>query len=32
MLKAWKNQNKGQWLKEMSMADHIEEFKAVVNK
>lgn len=31
MLKAWKNQNKGLWLKEMSMAEHIKDFKAVIN-
>ena len=32
MLKAWKNQNKGSWLKEMDMCEHIKDFKAVNNK
>ena len=32
MLKTWKNQNKGMWLKEMDMAEHIKDFKAVINK
>jgi hypothetical protein len=31
MLKTWKNQNKGLWLKEMGMADHIKDFKAIIN-